>query len=180
MWGNEATHGDAICLALYTWGRTFTTAATVSHSDVEGGYARAYVETGCTLNWSEGNIDADPLFVDPASGGCRLRAESPCVDAGNPAYIPALRETDIEGEPRVMGGRVDMGADEFTSTLIPILYVSATEFQFALYVDGPNPEAQILSICNIGSGTLEWNIIEDCPWLRAEPARGESITGSSV
>ena len=31
-----------------------------------------------------GNIDADPLFVDPQSDDYRLQAASPCVDAGKP------------------------------------------------------------------------------------------------
>ncbi|OGV47482.1 MAG: hypothetical protein A2X46_14260 [Lentisphaerae bacterium GWF2_57_35] len=32
-----------------------------------------------------GNLTADPLFVDPAAGDYRLRALSPCIDAGNPS-----------------------------------------------------------------------------------------------
>ena len=60
----------------------------------------------------EGNIDENPSFVDAANGDYHLRWDSPCVDAGDPAFVPEEGEVDIDGEPRVMGGRVDMGGDE--------------------------------------------------------------------
>src|SRR5262249_20720564 len=34
------------------------------------------------------------------------------VNAGDPAYVAGIGETDIDGAPRVGGGRVDIGADE--------------------------------------------------------------------
>jgi len=54
--------------------------AEVTYSDVRGGWA------------GEGNIDADPLFVDPDGGDYCLQAESPCIgaasDAGDMGYCP--------------------------------------------------------------------------------------------
>ena len=56
----------------------------IHHSDVEGGYA------------GEGNIDADPLFVDGPEGDCCLSQlaagqpqDSPCLDAGISTLISA-------------------------------------------------------------------------------------------
>jgi hypothetical protein len=69
-------------------------------SDVEGGHPGV------------GNFDLDPLFVDPAAGDYHLGPGSPCIDAGNPAFVPQPGELDIDGERRVQGGRVDVGADE--------------------------------------------------------------------
>ena len=58
----------------------------VTYSDIEGGY------TG------NGNIDADPLFVDPDEGDLHLSTGSPCIDAANGPEAPEL---DLDGNPRV-------------------------------------------------------------------------------
>lgn len=70
----------------------------ITYSDIAGGY------TG------EGNIDADPLFVDPANGDYHLAAGSPCIDAGT---YSGNWKYDIDGMPRPLGAAIDMGADEY-------------------------------------------------------------------
>ncbi|UCG50244.1 MAG: right-handed parallel beta-helix repeat-containing protein, partial [Phycisphaerales bacterium] len=96
---------------VYDPGRPCT--LTVSYSDVEGGLAGTRVEEGSELIWGPGNIEADPLFVDPAWGDYHLPVYSPCTDAGDPDFVAEPGATDIEGEPRVVNGRVDIGAYEF-------------------------------------------------------------------
>jgi predicted outer membrane repeat protein len=58
---------------------------------------------------NDNNLDIDPLFE---SGSFRLQTGSPCINAGDPNYIPEVNETDLDGGPRVIGGRIDMGAYE--------------------------------------------------------------------
>jgi len=43
-----------------------------------------------------------------------LLPDSPCINAGDPNYIAEPNETDLDGNPRVMGGRIDMGAYEYS------------------------------------------------------------------
>jgi predicted GH43/DUF377 family glycosyl hydrolase len=62
----------------------------------------------------EGNISADPKFVDLVKGDYHLKGNSPAIDAGTSDGAPAA---DFEGDPRSMGA-VDMGADEFTGVAI--------------------------------------------------------------
>jgi hypothetical protein len=55
-----------------------------------------------------GNVDADPLFVDVANGDYRLQPGSPAIDTGmNPADYSWLRVTvtdDIDDNPRPLDG----------------------------------------------------------------------------
>ena len=55
----------------------------ISYSDIEGGQDSVNVQTG-TLNWGDGNIDVDPMFVDTANGDYTLQMDSPLIDAGHP------------------------------------------------------------------------------------------------
>lgn len=58
-----------------------------------------------------GNFDADPKFIDAPNGDFHLRYDSPCRDRGlNFSSLPAL---DFDGNPRIAGGTVDVGPDEF-------------------------------------------------------------------
>lgn len=130
LWGNSAMHGPQI-------GLLYPSTLMVSYSDIQGGVDGVYVDADCTLNWGNGNIDADPCFVymdfitvthreyNPITGTWRqwtteelyvdahLLPSSPCIDAGDPCYVTEPNVTDLDGNPRVIGGRIDMGAYEF-------------------------------------------------------------------
>ena len=84
------------------------------------------VVTYCNVSrgWlGEGNIGVDPELVDEVGpdlnpqtwedNDYHLLPTSPCIGRGHPQTF-GVDESDIDGEPRVMGGRVDIGADEFT------------------------------------------------------------------
>src|SRR6185436_10867529 len=58
------------------------------------------------------SIFADPRFLNAAMSDFHLPTNSPALNSGAPAFEPIPGETDIDGEPRVAGGRVDLGADE--------------------------------------------------------------------
>jgi hypothetical protein len=87
----------------------------ITYSDIQGSWP------------GEGNIDADPCFVEAGywdsnevwvDGDYHLLPDSPCIDAGDPNYIAGPNETDLDGRPRIIGGRIDMGAYEYDSTTI--------------------------------------------------------------
>jgi hypothetical protein len=67
-----------------------------------------------------GNITNEPLFVDDTSGNLRLQSNSPCINAGNNAYVTTA--TDLDGNPRIANGTVDIGAYEYQGTGSVISY----------------------------------------------------------
>jgi autotransporter family porin len=79
FWGNTSHIGPG---QIGKWHESLTT---VTYSCVEGGYP------------GEGNIDANPLFVDPDSDDFSLGAGSPCVDMAHGCAAPL---GDRDGNPR--------------------------------------------------------------------------------
>jgi hypothetical protein len=132
---------------------------TVAYSDVEGGFAGV------------GNIDTNPLLEGPADGVYHLSAYSACRDTGDPNYAAEPEETDIDGDARVVRGRIDIGADEFFREE-PYMFVLPLDATFVASVGNPTPGAQVVSINNLGSQTLNWQVSPDCSWLTAEPNNG--------
>jgi hypothetical protein len=57
----------------------------LTYCDVEGGEAAIHIDNNCEVIWLEGNIDENPLFIDPDNGDYHLQPDSPCIDAGDPS-----------------------------------------------------------------------------------------------
>ena len=100
FWANTARFGDEIW-----WGHV---SGTVSYSVIKGGWA------------GEGNIDADPSFVDPNNGDYHLKSQAGRWDPGSESWIQdAVTSPGIDGgdmtdpiglEPFPNGGIINMGA----------------------------------------------------------------------
>ncbi len=75
--------------------------------------------------------------VNPFASGTstRLRPGSPAIDAG--LSSANTTQTDLAGNPRVVGGRIDMGAYEFRCTPFDVAVSGATSVVFG-FKDGDN------------------------------------------
>jgi hypothetical protein len=118
IWANTSPKGRDISV------EDSVSTLTIAYSDVAGGRASIHIDGG-TLNWGEGNIEADPYFADPSYDDFHLKSQagqwspnsqlwiqdnvtSPCIDTGNPMSPIGL-------EPFPNGGFVNMGAYGGTS-----------------------------------------------------------------
>ena len=140
---NTIMYGDSLSeLSLgYPTGSKFPATANISYSNIEGGESEIQNWYNFhTLNWLEGNIVQDPQWVSTGDTAYYLQDDSPCINTGTPMYEdgmppPYIKEengkyvlymhnmdnvylptTDLAGNPRISGGRIDMGAYEYQDT----------------------------------------------------------------
>jgi len=157
LWNNSDSYGSNESAQLLSDGGTLT----VNYSCIQG-------LTGGL--GGTGNIGVNPSL---ASDGYHLQSNSPCINAGDPAG-DYMGQTDIDGQLRVVWGRIDMGADEFYPENPIIIETSPTDFELIVPAEKPTPEPQILTIRNSGVGTLNWAITYDCNWIDVQPTSGLS------
>ena len=72
---------------IYFYENSDPNSITISYSDIQGGEAGIVTNNNGTVNWLEGNINEDPLFVGTGVYPYSLLEDSPCIDAGNPDPI---------------------------------------------------------------------------------------------
>lgn len=69
---------------------------------------------------NKGNISEDPMFFASMSKNFHLTLDSPCINAGDPDFVPPANQTDIDGDQRIYASRIDMGADEYVGYVKPV------------------------------------------------------------
>ncbi len=72
-----------------------------------------FFNNGFEMPNGQGNMGANPMFVDEAGGDFHLQTGSPCVDNGTSMNAPAV---DFDGISRPQGDGFDIGAFEFSSS----------------------------------------------------------------
>lgn len=119
FWGNTAIVNSTNHKTIDIAGQMAGTTARIAYCDIQD--LATAVDYDPLYTTVEGLIDADPLFVQNGSftetgdyipGDWHLQKASPCINTGNPAYVAVSGETDIDGEARVMNGRIEIGVDE--------------------------------------------------------------------
>lgn len=110
-----------------------------------------------------GNITNQPLFVNLAADNLHLQSNSACIDTGNNAYVDGT--ADLDGNPRISGGAVDMGAYEFqpisASVQANFTYVAPgfpVNFSATIYGQTYGPATS--NAWNFGDGTVTANVLK--------------------
>lgn len=97
------------------WGNQYSGDGSDIYMEGYGAESNFYnnIYTSAYAIWDNegGNLTIDPLFHDPAGGDFHVTSNSPALNAGLNA-APDLSDTDLDGNPRILDGIVDIGAYE--------------------------------------------------------------------
>ncbi len=121
---------------------------------------------------SDGNITNAPVFADPADGNYQLDITSPCINAGNNAFVAFAQDRD--NQSRISGQAVDMGAYEYQLNG-PFLSVSREQIHLAV-ARGHSPVSSFFDVFNSGIGTMDYAIGKNADWLTCTPTSGLCTT----
>ncbi len=120
---NNTFYGDNVGMLV----RPMMSATVTWENNVFANNVVTYVNT---LSWNPGNVDynlyfgggvgpginvltLDPLFNNALAGDFTLQSASPAINAGDPnTSTSAAGTVDFAGNPRILGGRIDIGAYE--------------------------------------------------------------------
>jgi len=133
---------------------------TAEYSDIEGGWAGI------------GNIDDNPDFYDLLSYNYSLNETSPCIDMGTPdttgLFLPA---TDLNGNPRIGNGRIDIGAYE---------YFERMELDLKVFFEGPyNGAGMSTDITGLTDFPLS-QPFDGSPWFYSGSENVTTIPGTDI
>ncbi len=132
LWGNNAPDGHEIAAVGDSM-------LTTRYSNIEGGEGDVHIvpiDPGYpdpVVVWGPGNIDGDPLFLDPdgidniigtVDDDPRLAAGSPSNDAGDNEAVPPMVVTDLQGKARFLD---DLIAPDVGNGSPPIVDMGAFE-----------------------------------------------------
>ncbi len=125
---------------------------TIFNNDLLAPGANGIQTSGCDVIGSlgtNGNISANPLFLDGTSD-FHLQYGSPAVGVGD-SSAPNLPSTDLDGNPRLVNGKIDMGVYELQPTSVSL---TPTSLAFAAQAVGSSSSAQSVTLTNTGNQSL--------------------------
>ena len=120
---NTAYSGGGASLSLSRLARLTNCIVFYNSATTSANYLSGPVFSYCCttpLPAKVGNFTNEPGFVNPAAGDFHLQTNSPCINAGlNSAMAGSI---DLDGNPRISGGAVDLGAYELPNPASIISY----------------------------------------------------------
>ena len=120
LWGD--VHGEVHNLMAAP-----ASSATMTYSLAQGCNQIGVWNNACGTNGGNNLTDADPSFVDTAQGNLHLRKSSPAIDRGYLGYAIDILK-DLDGNPRIQNGVVDLGAYEYKNVLPQLTNFSKNGF----------------------------------------------------
>lgn len=134
IWGNDwyDYNDNPEGRQIFVWGADCT--PEFYSSVLEGGRKQIYGDEYVIYDM-ESMIETEPLFVDTIARDFRLQDNSPAINAGTPDTTDMdLPSTDLIGNQRIIGDRIDMGCYE--SEVVAVKEIHRNKSQIEIY---PNP-----------------------------------------
>lgn len=191
LWGNTATNASEVLVGNLD----APTSIQISHCDIQSPDENVIRDSDCTIDWGQGNIDNDPRFakmgyIDNSrtyvEGDYHLLEDSPCIDAGDSASIVPSDETDIYGNPRISGVRIDIGANEYEAPIPATIKITPETLNLASNGKWINCTIQLpdnYDVADINTATIvlilnekiepEWSSIDEVQKLLVKFNRSE-------
>ncbi|MDR1809518.1 MAG: hypothetical protein LBR34_03825, partial [Prevotella sp.] len=146
----------------------FTDGDDVAHLTLTREISPAFVSPSATIGYIQDGINQIAL------ASYRLDKGSPCIDAGDDSYAAGIN-LDLNGNPRIQGLRIDMGAYEYESSTSAIasnmqseepitlqykegkIHINGAETNDNLMIYGTNGTLLYRSKIVSGENTVKWN-----------------------
>jgi predicted outer membrane repeat protein len=90
-----------------------TNTISINYTNIQGNIGFIETNDNGTIEWGEGNLNRNPMFVGSGEHPYQLNDNSWLIDAGDTDTTGLNNMTDLAGEPRLINDRVDMGAYEW-------------------------------------------------------------------
>ncbi|KPA11826.1 secreted protein containing Cadherin domain protein, partial [Candidatus Magnetomorum sp. HK-1] len=130
----------------------------INYSDIQDGMDGIATNNNGTVQWNNGNLSIEPIFVNNDTNNYHLQSNSSCINAGDPEAVFA-------NEPIYNGNRINLGrygnTAEATSTIPPFVLTASYHSVTLPTTKG----SYTITVMNSGSGSMKWKSTTDVSWL---------------
>ncbi len=144
---------NAYEISMYPASSGFISTLDITNSNIQGGEIGIYNSGNQQIvNWNEGNINEEPLFLQSGNDPYQLTVYSPCIDTGTADTTGLfISPWDLLHHERIWDGDnngtaiIDMGCYEFGADSVGIIQsqIPQIPFQMTNYPNPFNPETKI-------------------------------------
>ncbi len=128
----------------------------LANNDVFAANSPAYGGVCSDPTGTDGNISADPLFVDLLSNNYFIQSGSPAISAGIKS-APSEPTADFDGDARIISGKIDIGADQFVKKTA--LLLSSYDLHFQAQDVGTTSAPQVVTLTNQKGAAVRLDLI---------------------
>lgn len=167
IWGNSAvdTASQIYCNDGGTLGYQFI------NNIIQYGFDSIYFNSTSFDGVNQNTITLSPAFVDSANHDYHITCASPALDAGNNPMMPQIPLFDIDGNHRISGVQIDLGAFELPAAFI------TSQPQNTVVSSG---DQAIFSVTASGATAYQWETSNDLGNTWINVVDGANFSGATT